>query len=174
MKTISLEQKASSFIICDKNARVLFTVHLIDKQEELVDRMSFLIAAYSLMHGINIEDFRILVEPIVPVMKAISSRVKSLLEELKGTFDSNFVRITKREKEVLSLVCSGHSNKEIANILFISERTAKFHVSSILAKYDVTDRQRLVSKVLGNLKSIELLEDTMAVRIGKLAKEELK
>ncbi len=48
--------------------------------------------------------------------------------------------LTKREKEVLEQMCKGYNNKEIANVLFISMHTAKAHVSSILRKYNVTNR----------------------------------
>jgi DNA-binding NarL/FixJ family response regulator len=48
--------------------------------------------------------------------------------------------LTSREAEVLGLLAEGRSNKAIARALFVSERTVKFHVSSILAKLDVTNR----------------------------------
>jgi DNA-binding NarL/FixJ family response regulator len=48
--------------------------------------------------------------------------------------------LTEREREVLSLVAKGHSNKEIAAILDITERTARTHVSNILGKLDLASR----------------------------------
>ncbi|ASV66377.1 response regulator transcription factor [Cytobacillus sp. FSL W7-1323] len=48
--------------------------------------------------------------------------------------------LTKREKEVLSEMGKGKSNKEIATDLFITEKTVKTHVSHILSKLDVDDR----------------------------------
>src|SRR6202012_1289255 len=50
------------------------------------------------------------------------------------------VGLTKREIEVLRLVASGRTNKQIAGILFISPKTAAVHVSSILAKLGVERR----------------------------------
>ena len=48
--------------------------------------------------------------------------------------------LTEREREVLRLVARGHSNKEIAAQLDITERTARTHVSNILGKLDLASR----------------------------------
>jgi DNA-binding CsgD family transcriptional regulator len=49
-------------------------------------------------------------------------------------------RLTAREREVLALVGQGRANKDIAEALFISERTARTHVSNILRKLELTSR----------------------------------
>ena len=48
--------------------------------------------------------------------------------------------LTDREREVLALVGQGASNKEIASSLFITERTARTHVSNILGKLGLASR----------------------------------
>ncbi|WP_222710463.1 response regulator [Quadrisphaera setariae] len=48
--------------------------------------------------------------------------------------------LTAREREVLVLVAEGRSNQEIADRLFISERTARTHVSHLLAKMGLSSR----------------------------------
>ncbi len=53
--------------------------------------------------------------------------------------------LTERELEVLHLLAQGMPNKEIASVLVISERTAKFHVSSIMGKLGATNRTEAVS-----------------------------
>ena len=53
------------------------------------------------------------------------------------------IDLTPREIEVLQLMAQGHSNKRIAAELVITERTTKFHVSSILAKLDARNRTEL-------------------------------
>ncbi|WP_040952390.1 response regulator [Gorillibacterium massiliense] len=52
--------------------------------------------------------------------------------------------LTKREAEVLRLMAEGKSNKSIGDHLFISEKTVKNHVSSILQKMEVEDRTQAV------------------------------
>jgi DNA-binding NarL/FixJ family response regulator len=68
-----------------------------------------------------------LIEPLVAT---------KLLRQLRDDPDA----LTAREAEVLQLLARGQSNRAIAKALFVSERTVKFHVSSILAKLGVSNR----------------------------------
>ncbi|MCR2043070.1 response regulator [Anaerosalibacter massiliensis] len=63
--------------------------------------------------------------------------------------------LTKREYEVLTLVAEGLNNREIAERLFISEKTVKNHVSNIFKKIDVNDRiQAAIFAYKNNIKKI--------------------
>jgi len=57
--------------------------------------------------------------------------------------------ITGREREVLGTLLDNLSNKQIAERLHISERTVKFHVSNLLAKFQLPRRQDLILHCLG-------------------------
>jgi DNA-binding NarL/FixJ family response regulator len=48
--------------------------------------------------------------------------------------------LTPRERQILALLGEGRSNREIASILVISERTARTHVSNVLSKLTLTSR----------------------------------
>lgn len=64
-------------------------------------------------------------------------------------------RMTRREYEVIALIAEGLNNKEIAEKLFISEKTVKNHVSSIFKKIHVTDRtQAAIFAFKHNIKKI--------------------
>ncbi|MCU0569487.1 MAG: response regulator transcription factor [Oculatellaceae cyanobacterium Prado106] len=53
---------------------------------------------------------------------------------------TNLAELTPREREVLSLVATGANNREIAEVLNISEKTVKNHISNILMRLNLRDR----------------------------------
>jgi DNA-binding NarL/FixJ family response regulator len=48
--------------------------------------------------------------------------------------------LTRREREILRLVAEGHSNAQLAKMLWVTEQTVKFHLSNIYRKLDVANR----------------------------------
>ena len=65
---------------------------------------------------------------------------KQLTRSLRAPKPQTVDALTDREREVLALVAKGLSNQQIADSLVISERTARTHVSNILAKLGVASR----------------------------------
>jgi DNA-binding NarL/FixJ family response regulator len=69
-----------------------------------------------------------------------------LIQHLSGPPSEPAIEpLTEREREVLALLAQGRPNKEIAQALTISERTVKFHVSSILGKLGAANRTEAVT-----------------------------
>jgi DNA-binding NarL/FixJ family response regulator len=50
------------------------------------------------------------------------------------------VGLTRREREILALVSEGHSNRELAQMIWVTEQTVKFHLSNIYRKLEVSNR----------------------------------
>lgn len=58
------------------------------------------------------------------------------------------LHVTEREKEVLEGLCEGKSNREIAQSMYIAETTVKYHLMSLMRKFDVRGRVELVVAAL--------------------------
>jgi len=82
------------------------------------------------------------------VAPVVTQRLLTGLERMHNDFTSldQPDPLTERETEILRLMASGYSNKEIANSLNVAEGTVKNHVSNILSKLGVRDRTRAVLK----------------------------
>lgn len=57
-----------------------------------------------------------------------------------------FPQLSEREREVLDLVARGLDNRRIARELFLSEKTVRNHVSTLLGKLDVADRAEAIAR----------------------------
>jgi DNA-binding NarL/FixJ family response regulator len=77
------------------------------------------------------------------VMNALIEQSSKLVSPSKGWQKL----VTEREHQTLNWVMTGKSNREIAEIMHISERTVKAHVSKLLEKFQVSDRLGLVLKI---------------------------
>jgi DNA-binding NarL/FixJ family response regulator len=73
-----------------------------------------------------------------------------LLRLIKNKPEGSGIELTKREKEVLELICKGYSNQQISDELYISQRTVERHRSSLLSK---TDSKNSVSLVVYAIKN---------------------
>lgn len=81
-----------------------------------------------------------------------------LMREVRAPESSE--ALTDRETEVLKLLAHGNANKQIANVLYVEEKTVKTHVSSILRKLGVRSRtQAALHAVRTGLVSIEELSE---------------
>lgn len=83
-----------------------------------------------------------LCEAVVAAQGALASMVPDGLTSV-GPFGE---RITKRELDVLALVVAGRSNREIGAELYISERTVKSHMTSLMRKLDVSSRTAAIAR----------------------------
>ncbi len=64
----------------------------------------------------------------------------------KNTRALDYLGISDREFEVLELLAQGHSNKEIADRLFVSNNTVKTHLAHLYGKLEVSRRVQAIHK----------------------------
>ena len=70
--------------------------------------------------------------------------------------------LSNRESEVAELVTKGMSNKEVANQLFVTEKTVKFHLTNIYKKMNVKSRAQLIVWCLPHIGFVEKEEAAAA------------
>jgi DNA-binding CsgD family transcriptional regulator/tetratricopeptide (TPR) repeat protein len=73
-------------------------------------------------------------------------RIRSVPVGARSATRADPLGLTRREREVLDLICEGHTNAEIAGRLFISAKTVDHHVSAVLGKLDAPNRVDAASK----------------------------
>lgn len=81
--------------------------------------------------------------------KVIHPQAQSVMESVSSK-PHYTNKLSKRESEVLTEMAKGKTNKEIAETLFVSEKTVKTHVSHIFAKLQVSDRTQAAIYAMQN------------------------
>ncbi|HBR02326.1 MAG TPA: DNA-binding response regulator [Ruminiclostridium sp.] len=84
------------------------------------------------------------------IQPSMANELVNEYKRIKSGSDDPRNLLTERELEVLKLLSKGMLNKEIANDLFISEKTVKNHISSIFRKLDVQDRTQAAVYAIKN------------------------
>jgi two-component system, NarL family, nitrate/nitrite response regulator NarL len=91
-----------------------------------------------------IESLNVIAQGDIIVSRGI---VEQLVQGLDRSNDPEelFNSLSERQREVISLVVNGMTNREIANTLIITENTVKVHLRNILDKLDLRNRQQLAA-----------------------------
>ena len=107
-----------------------------------VEEAAGLLAMHCMVRGQSPRDYVVMVQAPHEALEGLTEKAEKLLEA--GHSVGSSVKLTRREEEVLGGVMRSLANKEIAASLNLSERTVKFHVSSLLTKFRVRGRMELV------------------------------
>lgn len=89
-------------------------------------------------------------ESLIPALRAVAAGQRWIPQEIASRLATRkrFEELTPREVEVLEQLAKGLANKEIADVLGISEHTVKDHLKNILGKLHVADRTEAVTAAL--------------------------
>jgi DNA-binding CsgD family transcriptional regulator len=105
------------------------------------DQAAGLLAMHCMVRGQTPSDYVVMVQAEDELLEGLNEKANKLLEAGKAV--TSQIKLTRREEEVLGGLLKSLANKEIAANLNLSERTVKFHVSSLLAKFRVRGRMEL-------------------------------
>lgn len=122
----------------NKDARILMlTAH--DGDEDIHKAMEAGASGYVLKDSTD--------EKLLPAIRAVAAGQRWVPEVVAKRLESRrlFEELTSRELLVLREVVKGLANKQIADVLNISENTVKWHLKNILAKLCVADRAEAVA-----------------------------
>ncbi len=133
----------SLFFFYEKNSGVAhFRVEAGSDGRFPVEQAAGLLAMHCMVRGQSPRDYVVMVQAEDEMLEDLNDKANKLLEAGKSVRSQ--VNLTRREEEVLAGLMQSLANKEIAANLNLSERTVKFHVSSLLAKFRVRGRMELV------------------------------
>jgi DNA-binding NarL/FixJ family response regulator len=122
----------------NKTARILMlTAH--DGDEDIHKAMEAGASGYVLKDSTD--------EKLLPAIRAVAAGQRWIPEEVAKRLEARrlFEELTPRELLILNEVVKGLANKQIADVLNISENTVKWHLKNILAKLCVADRAEAVA-----------------------------
>ncbi len=89
-------------------------------------------------------------EKLIPALRSVLAGQRWIPKEVASRLASRktFEELTQREIQILNLLAKGLANKEIADVLNITEYTVKDHLKNILAKLRVSDRTEAVTTAI--------------------------
>lgn len=133
----------------------VIVVGLPDADDGIVDAFEAGALGYLSLHGQSAEDIRRVVTTVAsgeaaldPKLSAsVLARMRRLARQSDGRV-SRDTTPTDREHAVLSLLVAGHSNRQIAQALQVSESTVKNHLHALYAKLGVESRGQAISEAI--------------------------
>jgi DNA-binding NarL/FixJ family response regulator len=122
----------------DKDARILM-LSALDGDEDIHKAMVAGASGYVLKDSTE--------EKLLPAIRAVAAGQRWIPKDVAMRLAARqlFEELTQRELLILNKVVKGLANKQIADVLNISENTVKWHLKNILAKLSVADRAEAVA-----------------------------
>jgi DNA-binding NarL/FixJ family response regulator len=144
--------------ICDRFESVKVLILSIDDDDEYVAQALRHGAAGYLLKDTPAEEVVFAIQAVhkgyTHLGPGLGKKIIAQLPDPVLAASHRWAQLTPREQEVLGLIAKGASNREIADTLFISERTVKNHVTSILHRLNLRDRTQAAIFAHGTLETI--------------------
>ena len=85
------------------------------------------------------------VEEILKGNTYVQYEIEKLSEQLKN-FEKQYANLTIRDREIIREILSGHTNKQIAKSMYLSEKTIKNNITELYKKLEINNRTELIKK----------------------------
>jgi DNA-binding CsgD family transcriptional regulator len=128
-----------------KSGALHFHVEASSTGQFPVEEAAGMLAIQCLVRGRCPTDYVVMVEAANRSLSALNKKTEELLRAAYCPTDR--IPLTRREEQVLCGVIRNLTNKEIAATLKLSERTVKFHMSSLFTKFGARRRMELIRQV---------------------------
>lgn len=159
-----LEQQISELDIPALQSYRITASHALDNDKQSLARALFDLAECEIivLNSVSFSEAdremaaKVTGKPVVLARRIIASAIRLLLYRpqgislpgMSGEFAERLNRLTARERQVMSLVAEGLSNKAIARQLGISPKTVEIHRSNVMSKMEVTSSAALIRMVV--------------------------
>lgn len=119
---------------------ILYTVIYLSFR--IINSFYYVITEHSQMFGLGVAAIIFNLTNIIYLKKVfyVAPEHKNYIKDISSITNFNF---TIREEEIINLLCEGKTNKEIAEVLFISPYTVRDHLANIYKKTNVKNRTQL-------------------------------
>ncbi len=155
------------YFFYEKNTGVShFHVEAASDGQFPLEEAAGLLAMHCMVRGQSPRDYVVMVQAAQDSLEGLAEKAEKLLQA--GHSVGSSVKLTRREEEVLGGVMRSLANKEIAASLNLSERTVKFHVSSLLTKFRVRGRMELVREAARQTAAPMSVPQSFATREARL------
>jgi DNA-binding CsgD family transcriptional regulator len=152
-----------TYFFYEKNTGVShFHVEATPDGQFPVEEAAGLLAMHCMVRGQSPRDYVVMVQATHDALEGLTEKAEKLLQA--GHSVGSSVKLTRREEEVLGGVMRSLANKEIAASLNLSERTVKFHVSSLLTKFRVRGRMELVREATRRNPAVQAVPQSFGTR----------
>lgn len=147
--------EAKPIVFCEKTTGMMrFRSFAEGDSEVSLERAAGILAMQCLVRGHDPSEFEVLVPADENLVQRVAMRANELLQE--GRAIANPPLLSARQKEILHSVLCNRANKEIASKLNITVRTVKFHISTLLEKFDAGNRAELAQRAAAMLRPVIL------------------
>jgi DNA-binding CsgD family transcriptional regulator len=140
----SFSVRPTAFVFFDKKSGIRrFDVRAGDDGRMPTEQAASLLAIHCVARQQQPRDFDVMIAAGEDLVEGIVGRANKLIRSCSG-FKVAGMPLSRRQHEVLAAISQNLSNKEIASKLNVSVRTVKFHVSTLLEKFEVRGRVDLM------------------------------